>query len=231
MGLDITHYKATLIKPKSSSRWNLNFQLEEYFTDGGSGFDVDFNYFSSYVQLIDVPKTLKELIIVKDESKLDEVKKVFKDSDDRWRKLTGKPDENENRLILCEPDSLSIDNTANKILCPSEENRLFVERSEHRLGIFVRFELYQLEQKIGFYYEEVGYQRKGMGSRFNHYTNGGTHGIYCFTAKSDFEYALTCVDYYWQDDDEEDVITRREQFKANFVDSYKPNCSWMSVSY
>lgn len=70
MGLDITHYKATLKQPENSELifvgreiWGkIGFKTRESF----SGFNVPFEHFNKYIQLIDCPVVVNTIIIVED---------------------------------------------------------------------------------------------------------------------------------------------------------------------
>lgn len=82
MGLDITHYKATLERPQVLHPASGNFMTEKEFEEYREEFDVGFDYFKDYIQLIDEPVQLKTIICPKRESEIDEVKTWFKDHED-----------------------------------------------------------------------------------------------------------------------------------------------------
>lgn len=61
MGLDITHYKATLQRPKLIDPFNRHFITVKDF----EGFDTSIEYFDKNIQLVDDPIILKTLIFQK----------------------------------------------------------------------------------------------------------------------------------------------------------------------
>lgn len=89
------------------------------------------------------------------------------------------------------------------------------------------FHFYEYEKVDGFYFEEAGYQRKGMNEKF--WTRFASENINCFTKKEDFDFALTCVIYHWNNDPKSEDVHVKQLFKENFVDKYEPNKSWISV--
>lgn len=76
MGLDITHIKATLEKPKTTNPYGLGEFTEENF----DGFDVPFSHFEKYIQKIDSPKIVTTVVFVTDENNLDYTTEWFKNS-------------------------------------------------------------------------------------------------------------------------------------------------------
>ena len=80
----------------------------------------------------------------------------------------------------------------------------------------------------GVYYNEVGYQRKGMnGIFYNDYTK-----YFLWGNKEDFIKAYDCLDdsgYY--DRDENTLNEMQEYFKENFLDNYIFGKSLLLVSF
>ncbi len=207
MGLDIYHYKATLQKPKDLNPSSENYILEENY----EGFDVDFSYFNKYIQLIDIPKILRTLIFAKKESELEEIKNFFKCEYD----------------FFYESNFLSINKVVDGFIIRNHQEGSLLHKWE--TPKWIGFHVFELEKKSGFYYEEVGYQRKGMNDRFaeRFYSDS----IYCYTKKEEFEFALSCVDFYWDDDTQAEVKKRKRQFKSEFLDNYEDKRSWMNTSW
>jgi hypothetical protein len=206
MGLDITHYKATLKRPEKLNPFSHDFVIEEEF----EGFDTNFHHFDSSIQMIDTPTTLKTLIFPKIESEIDEVKDSL--NCDEY-------------IYLYEQNAQDIDKSVGQYLqTNSLTNHLLHSWTTNK---WFGFHIYKLDKQVGFYFEEVGYQRKGVNDKF--WTRFGLENINCFTKRDDFEFALTCVDYYWHDDTKDGVNLRRQLFKENFVDKYETNKSWIRI--
>ncbi len=208
MGLDITHYKATLERPLKIEPFNTKFILESEF----DGFDVTFDYFQNYIQNVDTPETLETIIFPKRENEIDEVKQFLN---------------NENYHYLFEKDKINLNIRVDKFI---KDNNLIGNLTHSwEADKWFGFHIYKHKKQIGFYFEKIGEQRKGMNENF--WTRFASDKTFCFTKKEDFDYASTCVDFYWDVDTKEDVEMRRKLFKENFVDKYELNKSWMSLSY
>jgi hypothetical protein len=208
MGLEITHYKATLQRPLIIEPFNVKQILEDEY----EGFDVNINYFENFIQKIDKPEILETIIFTKRENEIEEVMK----------------------FLNCEDYHYLFENETSKI---SQRIEQFV-RDRKLDGNLIHswetdkwygFHVYRHIKQIGFYFEEIGEQRKGMNENF--WKRFVSNKTFCFTKKEDFDFALTCVDFYWQDDSNEDVELRRKLFEDNFVKKYELNRSWMSLSY
>mgnify|MGYP000913842001 CR=1 FL=1 len=211
MGLDITHYKATLQRPEELHPVSNNYIIEESFDEWG--FDSDFNHFSAYIQFIDHPVSLQTIIFPRKDSDPEKVK--------YWLSTYEYP------VFFFDKETADMETILEEYL---ETNGLAgnqVRRwdTEQWIG----FQVFYYEQVPGFYFQEVGYQRKGMNETF--WTRFGSEDTYCFLKKEDVEFAYTCVDYYWDDDTEEEVIVRKQLFLENFVTNFEPGKSWMSLSY
>lgn len=207
MGLDIYHYKATLLKPKDLNPFSENYILEENY----EGFDVHFSYFNNYIQIIDVPKTIKTLIFALKESELDEIKNFLNYEYD----------------FFYESNILNINNVADRFIIQNHLEGSLLHKWE--TPKWIGFHVFEWEKKSGFYFEEVGYQRKGMNERFRERFYSASN--YYYTQKEDFEFALSCVDFYWDNDTQEEVEQRKRQFKADFLDKYEDKRSWMNTSW
>jgi len=208
VGVDIYHCKATLTKPKDLNPHNLNYIIEDDFNY--SCFDVSCEYFEKYIQTIDVPTTQKKLVFVRNEFEMDEIKTFLKKSDCDF---------------YYEPNLLNIDNIANQYLIKNKMTNSLLHKYENYKWITIG--VFDMERKTGFYYEEVGHQIRGMNDRFFEYFD--TDSIYCYTREEDFKFALSCVDFCWHDDSEEDVERRKQLFKENFLDKYGYKQSWMHI--
>jgi hypothetical protein len=208
VGLDITHYKATLDKPLRIEPFNRKFILEEEFV----GFDVEFEYFQNFIQNVDTPEILETVIFPKREYEIDEVKQFL--NNEQYHYLFEK---NVGNINLRIDNFITANNLTKAIVHNWETDKWF------------GFHIYEYKKQVGFYFEEVGEQRKGMNDNF--WKRFSSDNIYCFTKSEDFAYALTCIDFYWDVDTKEDIEIRKKMFKENFVDKYELNRSWMSLSY
>jgi len=208
MGLDITHYKATLERPQKIEPFCTNFILESEFRE----FDVSFNYFQNFIQIIDTPNVLDTIIFPKKGNEIEEVKHYL--NNDKYN-------------FYFEENLAKINARVDKFI---SENNLLKKLVNHwETDKWFGFHIYEYKKQIGFYFEEVGEQRKGMNDNF--WKRFSSDTISCFTKKEDFYYAFNCVDFYWDNDTKEEVENRKNLFKQNFLDKYEQNKSWMSLSY
>jgi len=257
MGLEISHCKATLTKPAPTAAQlitqapvktpilPLDMELYgNYVTKNNfEGFDVEFDFFKPYIQEIYLPvcpkskepftvieryfpifpqpKGQKILICAKNKSGLSNAKKYFKHS--HWKPWQNK------YVFIFEPNIQIIDELAQhfmqRLFNETELGGIFIDKGEEPDWYY--FRPYTLVKNMGFYYEEVGHQRNSMNDDFwQHFAQPTC----AFTKKCDFEYALSCIDYYYPDDTKECVEHRKREFKVNFIDSYTYGQSWMNIS-
>lgn len=209
MGLDISHIKAVLDRPITTDPYKLGGVTEDDFF----GFNVAFGHFSKYIQLIDCSHIRQSIIIVEDEKYLQETIDWFKKSQDPVFYKTSQ-----------EAFQKELDNFENehhlKDLCT------------HVASHVVKWKVlyyYEIIRKTGFYTQEVGYQRKGVNEKFWKHFYSDT--IYDFALKEDFEYAYSCVDYYWPSDTKKEVVERKRKFKEDFLNKYEFGASYLSISY
>ena len=208
MGLDSTHYKATLQKPEKSDPVHRPYITELEF----EGFDVDVSYFSSYIQKIETAEILETLIFPKREEEISAVTEFLKGAD---------------RHVVFEKDASLMQQRMHEFLQKQGLADALLYRWE--TPQWTGFYAYQMKTETGFYTKEIGYQRKGMNAGF--WKRFASDTICCFTSKEDFEYALSCVDFYWPADTQEMVSNRKRLFKEQFVDAYEANTSWLELSY
>ena len=208
MGLDIYHCKATLVKPKDMNPFSDNYFIEDEF----NVFDT-YDTLSGYIKQIEIPKTVRTLIFIKKESEIEEVKAFLHRGGDRD--------------FFFEKDLSNIDRTVDQFIRQNHLEGCLRHKWEAPKWIGVH--VFDWEVHTGIYYEEAGYQRKGMNEQFS--DRFYSDPIYCYTQKEDFEFALSCVDYYWTSDTAEEVDQRKKDFKRDFVDSYETGRSFMLVSY
>jgi hypothetical protein len=227
MGLDITHYQATMEEAEPHTMFYIGHntygetgaETRESFKE----FNVDFDHFRRYHQEIEVPIEVVNVIIVNGKENLT----AAKTSDFLNFALEDAP-QTEPQFFVRENDE-----QLQKELHDFEKERgyqNFIKRSfeETPTKDCTTLTYYSLERKEGFYFKSVGYQRKGMQGLFSRFPE---EGIYNFALKEDFDHAYSCVDYYWDSDNEEDVKQRREEFKKGFMDNFELGASYISLSY
>lgn len=209
MGLDLYHFKALKNKPDKLHEpdelhpFNENYILSEEL----EFFDNDINHFKDYIQSIEIKKIVNSLVFVKNGEQI----KCSVDSGD----------------VVVYNQYDFVDDYVNRFKDQYRLSDTVVDKWKLENCLVV--DLVRNETATGFYYEGVGHQRKGMNSLFyQQYCHGK---IYCFTKKSDFDFAFSCVDYYWDSDTAKEVEERKALFKNFFIDNYEPNRSWMWVDY
>ncbi len=209
MGLDITHYKATRKQPDPLKIWNV-VTRETY-----RGFDAPFEHFSRYIQDVVLPEHHLSLFVPYELSDLDYTREWFRNFSIRYD-------------IQTLPDGQDLETFVEAYIRENSLEGLLIDRSEALKWWIFTFN--RPLHRTGFYVEEVGYQRKGMNTGF--WTRFCTNnGVFHFTRKEDFDFALSCVDVEWDGDTPEDVELRRTLFKNDFVDAYEEGASYMAVSY
>ncbi|PIF33204.1 hypothetical protein CLU81_3784 [Flavobacterium sp. 9] len=207
MGLDITHRKSTLKKPEKLTPSHTNYILESEF----EGFDVGLDYFHNCIQNIDAPEILETIIFPKKENEIEEIKKFLSHV----------------KHFLFEKDKENIEKSLQNFISKNQLSGNLLHSWE--TSEWTGFYIFRMKKQTGFYFEEIGEQRKGMNNLF--WTRFSSDDIHNFTKKEDFEHAFKCVDFYWDSDTQDDVEQRIKMFKENFVDKYEPNKSWLSLSY
>ena len=216
MGLDITHYKATLKLPENSELINIGGQIRGIvgaeIRESFSDFNVPFEHFDNYIQLIDCPIVTDTVIIVEDIEKVEYVTNHFSNSDYK---------------ILLRNDNLE------QNLKDYEKEKDIKELGKHYgssiLNEWKVLNYFRTERKEGFYYHQVGYQRKGMNENF--WKRFCNDDIYEYALKDDFEYANKCVRSKQLYEPKADFELRKESFKKQFLDNYENGASFMSLSY
>lgn len=185
MGLDISHWKATLERPITTDPFKIGGMTEADF----DGFDVPFSHFERYIQPIDCAKVVRTTILVNNLEHLEDVQEWFKERD-----LT-----------------ILYDNAPHKLeqkIRAYESAHGLRRLRKHISSDPIKWQLlkhYEIVQKIGFYQIEEGYQRKGMNEEFAYFYQDDKSE---FVLLEEFERAYQCVDYYWSSDTEEKVLLR-----------------------
>lgn len=218
MGLDVTHYKATLERAETHSLFYIDQGI--YADTGGitrknfCDFNVKFDHFKNYIQEIDCPVELESAIIVNDKKDSKRIKEHFKSS---GRKIFVK--ENEHLLYQ---ELIEFE----KSLGYLNIQKCF-EDIEYEGWTILKY--YKTIKKEGFYYKKAGHQRKGMNNKFHE--RFCSNKIYNFAFKEDFDYALSCVDYYWKSDTSSIIEERKKEFCESFINNFEKGASFMMVSY
>lgn len=208
MGLDITHYKATLQKPADLNTFEKKYIIESEF----DGFDVNFDYFSKFIQQIEIPQVLNTIIFPKSVNEIENIKSKYND---------------EKYLIFYEKDFTNFNNIIDRFIIDNYLDGVNVKSFDN--DKYISFDIFKVITANGFYFEEVGYQRKGMNKNFwDKFINDKT---YCYTNKEYFEFVLSCIDNNRYKDSFNDFDNTTKLFKENFIDKYELNCSWMELNY
>jgi len=218
MGLDITHFKATKEKAEPHTLFYIGndiygetgAEIREKFDD----FNVDFDHFQKYIQEIDVPTEVETVIIVKEIENLKQVKEHFKSTE---------------RTFIVRENEEQLQKELNDFEKKKGYQNLKKNFEDISYTNWIILKYYTVEKKEGFYFKSAGEQRKGMNKKFwDKFCKGDK---YNFALKEDFDYAFSCVDKYWDSDNEKSVIQRKEKFKKEFIDNFEFGASFMSVSY
>lgn len=210
MGLDITHYKASLTTPNHAELWSQGVIIEENFEN--EGFNVPFSYFNNWIQKVNYPVVRLFKVILHKPSYMGDFLNSNYFTSDNLLPFTLE-DDWQNRLIRYETWK------------GLESYQKVVRRS----GKWTTVTYYETLSRNGFYYSEIGEQRKGMNANFM--MRFGQEKSYNFALAEDFTYAMDCVDFYWSTDTQKDVAQRKRLFKENFVDQFEEGRSWLNVSY
>ncbi len=215
MGLDIIHNKATLKKPSPDTVGyfcNDDLVIEEEF----DSFNVPFGHFEKYIQQVEYVVIERTIVVVQNKKFLAAAKSRFNDIE--YFVIAPKTNEEEQEQIhtYIHQEGLGFLEEYHREPSSQEVQWKFVE-------------LYRIDHKTGFYTHDVGHQRKGVNGRF--WERFNVDNIYCFALQEDFEYAYSCVDFYWQSDTKEDVRERKRLFKENFVDTFELGASYLYLSY
>ncbi|RTQ51606.1 hypothetical protein EJV47_07340 [Hymenobacter gummosus] len=215
MGLDIYHEKATLLKPAGLLTPDCDVLLRANWAE--YGFNVGYEHFHRYAQLVDVPVPVCTLIMF--ESPLDQLRSFFAvDSTIDGFRADGY------HII----DQLTVAGRARAIQQLEQRQSLAgLPRHEWTAQWWRGRTYYREEPQEGFYVTEVGYQRKGVNGHFYQYFGSDEK----YARRADFEYAYQCVDRYWSSDTAADVAERRARFQADFLDSYEEGASFLVPSY
>ncbi len=209
MGLDISHVKATSQRPIIK----LPHQLHGVTEDDYTTFNVPFEYFHRYIQDIDTIQEIDSIIIVKEEKYLEETIAWFKKS---------------GHHVIFNKEKQALEKELKAI--ESKKNLTHLHKFfDDGPSQWIVLEYCDIIKKRGFYTAEVGYQRKGMNEKF--WNRFLSNDIYDFALKEDFEYAYSSIDNAWGTDSKHDVETRKNEFKANFLDKFEAGASFLSLSY
>jgi hypothetical protein len=216
MGLDITHYKAILKLPENSELLNIGGQIRGIVgaetRESFSEFNVPFEHFKNFIQPIDCPIIMETVIIAEGKNNIEYVTNHFSSSDYK---------------ILLNDDSLS------RNLNEYENEKGLKDFRKHFgesvLNKWKVLNYYKTEKKEGFYYQQVGYQRKGMNKKF--WNRFCKDDIYEYALKEDFEYASKCLQKKQLSEPETEFELRKESFKKQFLDNFENGASFMSLSY
>lgn len=80
----------------------------------------------------------------------------------------------------------------------------------------------------GFYFQEVGYQRKGMNNKF--WKRFCSSKTYDYALLEDFHFAYESLKRN-EAESKSEFMKRKQYFKENFIDNFEIGKSFLSVSY
>ncbi len=216
MGLDVCHYKLTL-HPEDKS----NYLEIDGWTERTCNLPLE--VFASYIQDIPSVDFSTNILVIEDERYLGKIEKDTLQS--ALKVYTGQPF----LKIRDEINSFIRSEGLGKlerldITCGSSDTNDPPNNYEYLSICFGQKTTVQ-----GMYYNEVGYQRKGMNKDF--YMEFGKHEFY--GKKEDFEKALMCVgdDRYIEYWGEKAVNRMREDFRKEFVDTFEFGVSLLHPSF
>lgn len=210
MGLDISHIKATLVRPTTTDPYRLGEMTEESFDS--FGFDVPFTHFEKYIQKIDCANILTTAILVKNESDLKYTKEWFEKYD---------------YPIFFEKTQASLEKTLRKYESKHNLSQLHthINTMPQRWNVLYHYEIIK---KIGFYETDEGYQRGGMNSDFAPFYQ---RDKYNFVLQEEFEKAYNCIDDDLDFTTEAQLMFTKKNFKENFLDKFEYGASYLSLSW
>ncbi len=211
MGLDISHCKATFERPNTTDPNLLGGETKDNF----NGFNVPFEHFHKYVKQIECGNILHTVIIVKQENLLEEVKEWFKNYE--YSIFIKESEEQLNRQL----EKYEINNGLKNLY------KYYNENVSGEKWIVLSY--YEILKKKGFYYNQIGEQRKGMNGKF--WERFCREDISNFALKEDFDFAFSCLDFDEDNETKEDFNLRKLNFKENFIDNFELGASFLSVSY
>jgi hypothetical protein len=211
MGLDITHYKLSHSPNEEGNQLTVE--------DWDSICNVPLEHFSNYITDIWEYDFGKTIALVKDEQTLEKLK-----TDETFTKMNYMA-----VFIGTANNKLRTDLATfikNEKLDKLEKSGLTIEYNGIKYNELSFGERVKMK---GFYYDEVGYQSKGMNKHFY-----DTFKEYIFWGKKkDFDLAYDCVgDNYYKDSWSHEALGRlKANFKANFVDKFIFGQSILNTSF
>jgi hypothetical protein len=210
MGLDILHCKACLDKQTGKSPLIVYAETADDFDH----FNVGFDHFQKYIQMVDIPELIDSVIVVRQQDYLEETLSRFK---------------NDKRTVL----HLDEDSEASFLLDYRKKKSLQHCQVFHQNNVqghkWKVIHFYVNKKMEGFYFRVVGEQRKGMKSSFWQYFY--SMETYNFALKKDFDHAFSCLDDDTLCDAETLIEKRKEYFATHFLHTYEEGRSYLSLSY
>jgi hypothetical protein len=200
MGLDVKHIQLT--------KEIMGYDYFLYTKDWNIDCNVSIENYEEYIQDIEDTEIDKDILIIKKKEDYDKIIKeglilenqileVFIGDKFKW---------DWEKIIKKYFDDNKIKNASDKIITIGSKDLEFMTASTLKT-VMVK----------GVYYNEVGYQRKGMnGIFYNDYTK-----YFLWGNKEDFIKAYDCLDdSCYCDSDENTLKEMQEYFKENFLDNY-----------
>lgn len=173
--------------------------------------DIPENYFINYMQLVDIPHYVCNLIVVKTIQEYDFL------TNSKYSYTKAKD------VLLHNPHPLVQEQVIKNY--EEENNLLHFLKSHWENGDKYGIKYFYFTQIKGFYYEEVCLQRIVMNPEI--YNRFFEYSPDTFTAKDDFDFAFAHLNFYEQEGTNGFIDTGKDTFKQNFIDKYEEGSSFM----
>lgn len=233
MGLDIYHLKAIATKPYAVHYTFRNHDIglcNYILEDDAPLFNVPFDFFHSFIQNIDCPDDIERVYLIPKKPWTKQDIELYIQAPSAGTAsntalghtfLTERQKANEHILltdyehIVVEGDD-NAEQEADSLIERLRKQGCFV--SVHSAECWIAIQCAPWIQRKGFYFSEVGYQRKGMDKKF--WQRFCTSDKYYYALPEDFAFALQCVD-----------TEKREEFRSSFIEDYEEGASFLYVNY
>ena len=209
MGLDIYHYKLTKNRPPNIGYSNEGIYLKKGFSKFK---ERDWKIIEPFVMEVEYFNCAKSIFFSTIPSEIDFLTKELKEVD-----------------IISARNKSELEK---KIKFHEEKYNLnkYNKEINNSTPPWNRIRYFNKEIKIGFYTENVGYQRKGITNKFwEDFDFKETYHFYFM--EEDFLKAYSAIGHCWDSDSEKDVQLRKMKFKTDFIDNYEYGKSFMQLSF
>jgi hypothetical protein len=215
MGLDITHEKLCLAPPEKGDFYT----TDEWDMDC----NVPLSHYAAYITDVEEWDARATIAVVQSAPELTRLRREKLLADHYLAMLTpdDSPDMMETMKRLVSEAGIEYE----EVLALKEG----ISRPDGKRGEWSTYSFMKKVRVKGVYYEEAGYQRKGMNDAF--YEEFRKHMLW--GRREDFERAYECVggDWYAQHWGAEAVERMKANFKRDFLDSFEEGRSLLCVCF